>query len=248
MGAALERALAGADATVIAVEATAGTTNSGAIDELAAIADVCERDGLWLHVDGAYGAAALADPAARPLFAGIERIDSFVVDPHKWLFSTLDSAAIVYRDQAHAVAALTQHGEYLDAVDRPDEPNASDLAIHLTRRARGLPLWFSLAVNGTDAYADAVAHGMRLARDTAALIEAAPELELLLEPELSTVLFRRRWLGARRLSPPVGRAAGVRTRRSTVPTTWAREFALRLCFVSPRTTLDDVRAVLATLA
>ena len=156
------------------------------------IAEICDRDDLWLHVDGAYGGAALADPAARPLFAGIERADSFVVDPHKWLFASLDCAAIVYRDSAIARAANTQHAEYLDAVGQGAEPNASDLAIHMTRRARGLPLWFSLAVNGTAAYERAVAHGLQLARDAAALIERAPELELLTEPELSIVVFRRR--------------------------------------------------------
>ena len=142
----------------IGVVATGGTTNAGIIDDLAGVGEVARERSLWFHVDGAYGCAALFAPSIRSRFDGIEMVDSYVVDPHKWLFAPFDCAALVYREPRLAKAVHTQDASYLDVLhtDTPDEWNPSDYAYHLTRRARGLPLWFSLAVNGTDAYRDAI--------------------------------------------------------------------------------------------
>ena len=104
-------------APVFAISATAGTTNLGMVDDLAGLADVAEREGLWLHVDGAYGGAALLSPLGRPALAGLERVQSMVVDPHKWLFAGYDCCALLYRDVRIARAAFTQTAEYLDAVE-----------------------------------------------------------------------------------------------------------------------------------
>ena len=147
--------------------------------------------GAWFHVDAAYGGAAMAVPRVRPLFDGIEQADSFVVDPHKWLFAPFDCAALLYREPAIARATHTQHAEYLDVVTEQPHWNPSDYAYHLSRRARGLPFWFSLATHGTDAYAAAVAVGIDLAEAAAALIRRADHLELVVEPGLSIVVFRR---------------------------------------------------------
>ena len=142
---------------VFAVAATAGTTNLGTIDDLAGVADVCGERGLWLHVDGAYGLGALCAPSVRERFAGIERADSFIVDPHKWLFAPFDSCALVYREPAYGRAAHRQLASYLESLYADDAAfNPSDYGVHLTRRPRGLPFWFSLAVHGTDAYTEAV--------------------------------------------------------------------------------------------
>ena len=169
-GRVLAQAVAGLDPEeVVAVVATAGATNNGAFDDLAAVADVCGQHGLRLHVDGAYGGAALLSPRTRPLLDGIERADSFIVDPHKMLYSTFDCAALVYRDRAAASCALTQTADYLAVCDGVD-PNPSDLAIHLTRRARGVPLWASVLAYGTDAYAAAVDHCVDIAAYAAARI------------------------------------------------------------------------------
>ncbi len=103
---------------VFAVVATAGTTNAGLIDDLAGVADACTAHGVWMHVDGAYGGAGLAASSVRALFDGVERADSFIVDPHKWLFAPYDSCALLYRDPASARAAHAQNANYLDLIDR----------------------------------------------------------------------------------------------------------------------------------
>jgi glutamate/tyrosine decarboxylase-like PLP-dependent enzyme len=231
---------------VCAVVVTGGTTNAGVVDDLAAAADIAETLGTWLHVDGAYGGAALCAPSVRPLFTGVERADSFIVDPHKWLFAPFDCCALVYRDPDIARAAHTQHAEYLDVLHAEPEWNPSDFAHHLSRRARGLPFWFSLATLGTDAYTEAVEATLTLTRWAARAIDDHPRVELLMEPELSVLLFRRpgwtpedyqRWSDELLLS---GTAF-------VVPTAWRGETVLRFCFVNPITTTDDVAMVLATL-
>ncbi len=152
-----------ADVDVFAAIATGGATNTGVVDDLDGVAAVCRERDLWMHVDAAYGGAAMVAPSARPLFHGIEWADSFVVDPHKWLFSPFDCAALLYRDPNLARDALTQHAGYLEVLTPSSPWNPSDLAIHMTRRVRGLPLWFSLASNGTKAYERAVERGLALA-------------------------------------------------------------------------------------
>jgi L-2,4-diaminobutyrate decarboxylase len=250
-GAGLRRAVDGLSAhdadRVFAVVVTAGTTNAGVVDDLNAAADAAAELETWFHVDGAYGLAALAAPSARGRFAGVERADSFVVDPHKWLFSPFDCAALLYREPALARAAHTQHAEYLEVLTEGQAWNPSDFAFHLSRRARGLPFWFSLATYGTRRYAEAIETSLALTRDTAALIRATDHVELVLEPELSIVVFRRiGW------SPVEYHAWSERALVDglafVVPTTWAGETLLRCCFVNPRTTLDDVRLIVDSLA
>ena len=248
-GAALTAALdayEGDPASVFAVVATGGTTNSGSIDELDAIADVCAERGLWLHVDGAYGLAALASPVQRPKFAGIERADSFGVDPHKWLFAPYDCAALVYREPALAAAAHAQHGDYLDAVDR-GEWNPWDYAYHLSRRARGLPLWFSLATYGTDAYAHAIDTTIAAAEAFADDVRSRPGFRLLMEPQLSIVLFTvDGWTYERYLE--WSRVRGKAGKWLVVPTWWQGEACLRVCVVNPRTSAAAMAPILDDLA
>jgi glutamate/tyrosine decarboxylase-like PLP-dependent enzyme len=154
------------DDGVFAVVASAGATNAGTVDDLAGVADVCAERGLWLHVDGAYGGAGLLAPSVRPLFDGIERADSFIVDPHKWLFAPYDACALLYREPSVALRAHRQEASYLDTALATPDWNPADYAFHLTRRARGLPLWFSLATYGTDAYRDAIESVLALTRSS----------------------------------------------------------------------------------
>ena len=138
--------------------ASAGATNAGTVDDLAGIADVCADRGVWFHVDGAYGGAGLVAPSVRPLYDGIERADSFIVDPHKWLFAPYDALRpALPRSRGRARDAHRQEASLPGHVPRRRRDwNPADYAYHLTRRARGLPLWFSLATYGTAAYRDAV--------------------------------------------------------------------------------------------
>ena len=175
---------------VFAVVATAGTTNLGIIDDLAGIGAAAKAREIWFHVDGAYGLAALCAPSVRSLFNGIENADSLIVDPHKWLFAPYDACALIYRAPELAREVHTQHASYLDTL-HDGNWNPSDYAIHLTRRTRGLPFWFSLAAHGTDAYSEAMEQSLEVAKYAAKKVSEHPNLELLCEPELSIVAFTR---------------------------------------------------------
>jgi len=246
--AALDRALSerGGDG-LFAVVATAGTTNLGVIDDLAGIAEVCAQRSIWFHVDAAYGGAALAAPSVRPLFDGIERCDSFIVDPHKWLFAPFDCCALLYRRPELARAAHTQQAGYLEPLQGGAEWNPSDYAIHLTRRARGLPFWFSLAAHGTEAYREAIEHTLTIARQARAEIEARPYLELLNDPDLTVLCIRRTgW------KPDDYAAWSARLLRDgaafITPTAVAGEVVTRIAIVNPRTTRADIADILGTMA
>jgi aromatic-L-amino-acid/L-tryptophan decarboxylase len=234
--------------SVCGVVATGGTTNAGIIDDLAGVAEVAREHGLWFHVDCAYGGAGLLAPSVRARYAGIEHADSIVMDPHKWWFAPFDCAALLYREPGLARAVHTQDASYLDVIhERPEDWNPTDYAYHLTRRARGLPLWFSLAVNGTDAYRDAIEAALSLTRETAELIRSAPQLELVREPELAVVLFRRRGWTAADYHAWSDRLLAEQVAFVT-PSSWEGETVARLVFMHPATTLEMVREILGAMA
>ena len=231
---------------VFCIVATAGTTNLGIIDHLDSIDDVAVERDIWFHVDGAYGLAALCAPSVRAKFDGIEYADSFIVDPHKWLFAPFDVCALIYKDPTIAKDSLAQHASYLDTLHEDDEWNPSDYAIHLTRRTRGLPFWFSLAANGTDAYKDAVEYTMMIAKKAVELIKAHPNLDLLVEPELSIVAFTRKgwqkedyqkW-SDQLLADQIG---------FVTPSSHEGKPILRFAIVNPWTNVDDLEKILDTL-
>ena len=230
---------------VFAVVATAGSTNLGIIDDLKGVGQIASERGIWYHIDGAYGLAALASPRSKALFSGIELADSFIVDPHKWLFAPFDACALIYRDPEIARAAHTQQAGYLAPLES-GQWNPSDYAIHLTRRVRGLPFWFSLATHGTDKYAESMDKTMDLARASAQLIKDHPNLELLMEPELSIVAFTRRgWQASdyqrwsdKLLVDQIG---------FVTPSSHQGEPILRFAIVNPWTSITDIKVILATL-
>jgi glutamate/tyrosine decarboxylase-like PLP-dependent enzyme len=236
-------------ADVIGVVATAGTTNAGIVDDLEGIAAVAAAHSLWFHIDGAYGgAAALFAPSTQTAFVGFDRADSFIVDPHKWLFAPFDCAALVYRQPNLAKAVHTQDAQYLEVLhtENPEEWNPSDYAFHLTRRARGLPLWFSMAVNGLDAYSDAVEAGLAIAQRAAQRIAAAPHVELVREPGLSIVLFRRP--GWAKLDYDAWSARLLHDQIAFVtPTSWEGETVARFAFLHPNTTVGMIDEILASM-
>ena len=249
-GAALRAAIQadGHPESLAAVVATAGTTNAGIVDDLAGIATVAREHDMWVHVDGAYGGAGLFAPSVRPAYDGIEHCDSFVVDPHKWLFAPYDCAALLYRDPAVARSVHRQDASYLDVIhDNPAEWNPTDYAYHLTRRARGLALWFSLAVHGVSAYTEAIEAAIRLARQAAADIRARRYLELVREPELSVVLFRRPGWTPEQYTRWADQLLADQL-AFMPPTAWEGETVARFAFLHPQTPLALVGEILDRMA
>lgn len=233
--------------TFFAVVATSGTTNFGIVDDLASVAEVCREFGIWFHVDGAYGGAGLAAESVRHLYEGIEHCDSFIVDPHKWLFAPFDCCALLYRDPALARAAHTQHASYLDVLTDAPDWNPTDYSVGLTRRARGLPFWFSLATHGTSAYSAAVERTLEVTRFAAAEIARRDHLEVVRDPDLSVVVFRRLGWTAGQYQEWSDRLLAEEF-AFVVPTSHAGETLTRFAIVNPRTSEDDIVAILDTMA
>jgi aromatic-L-amino-acid decarboxylase len=229
---------------VAAIVCTSGTTNAGIIDDLAGVGEIARQRDWWFHVDGAYGGSGIFARSLRDKYAGVEQADSFILDPHKWLFTPFDCCALIYRQPELARAVHTQDASYLDVIHVSEgEWNPTDYAHHLTRRARGLPLWFSMAVYGLDAYREAIEIAVRLARDTADLIKATPHLELILEPDLGVVLFRRvgwepadynKW----------AQALHDEEIAFVPPTKWEGETVGRFAFLHPETSMELVKEIL----
>jgi glutamate/tyrosine decarboxylase-like PLP-dependent enzyme len=182
----------------------------------------------------------------REIFAGIERADSLVVDPHKWLFAPFDCCALVYRKPELARRAHTQQAGYLEVIKARDDWNPSDYAIHLTRRVRGLPFWFSLAAHGTAAYSEAIESVLSVARAAVAEIDGRPHLERVHDPMLSVLAFRRiGW------EPADYHSWSNRLLEEgyafVMPTQHRGETIARFAIVNPRTTIDDIRGILDTM-
>jgi glutamate/tyrosine decarboxylase-like PLP-dependent enzyme len=250
---ALEQALDGPEGEgLFAVVASAGSTLCGAVDDLAGLGRVCRERGIWLHIDGSYGLPAILVESTRPLFDGIELADSFVVNPHKWLFAPYDASALVYRDGADATRAHAWSAPFLEVLQPPSEAAGESFdpkhyAIHLSRRARGLPLWFSLAAHGTKAIAAGVESCIEVTRAAAERIRDSERLELFTEPALSVLVFRRRGWG---MQDYVALHHRLREAELAVfaPTEIEGEALARLCVINPATTLADVEVVLDAMA
>jgi glutamate/tyrosine decarboxylase-like PLP-dependent enzyme len=233
-----------ADADVVGLVCTSGTTNAGIVDDLAGVGAIAKAHGWWFHVDGAYGGSGIFARSLKPKYAGLGQADSFILDPHKWLFTPFDCCALIYREPELARATHTQDASYLDVIHTSDgEWNPTDYAYHLTRRARGLPLWYSLAVYGLDAYREAIEVAVQLARDTAALIKTTPHLELIHEPDLGIVLFRR--LGWKGVDYDAWAQALLAEGVAFIPPTkWEGETVGRFAFLHPHTPMALVQEIL----
>jgi aromatic-L-amino-acid decarboxylase len=230
----------------VAIVATAGTTSTGAVDPLREIAGIAQAYGLWLHVDGAYG--ALAALAAPGLFAGLSQADSVSLDAHKWLYQPLDCGALLYRDAGTARRTFAYTGEYARSLTGdPVEGFAFfEESLELSRRFRALKLWLSLRYHGVARFRAAIHADLRHAQLLARLVQAEPALELLAPVELSTVCFR--WKDAPETEVDQRNAAILRevSRRGRVYLSNASvrgAFALRACIVNHRTTDADITAV-----
>ncbi|WP_228454511.1 pyridoxal phosphate-dependent decarboxylase family protein, partial [Streptomyces alkaliphilus] len=248
-----------------AVIATAGTTGTGAVDPLPELAAVCRAEDLWLHTDGAMGAAARIAPHGRELLPGLEFSDSVTVDPHKWFFQPYDTGCVLLRDPdllrrsfAMARYGLDVEAGYLDAsrCESPTSPasgevNLSDYGIQLSRSLRALRLWLSFKTFGVGAFREAVAHGMRLAEHAGRRIDEAPDLEPVTPPGLGVLTFRCRphngpTPGPRLdlLQTRVSEEVVAKGEAMILTTRLRGERVLRLCTINPRADEADIDATL----
>lgn len=231
------------------VVASAGTTNTGAVDPLAELADVASRHGLWFHVDGSYGAVAAALPEEAPRFAGIDRADSLATDPHKWLFQPYDIGCTFVRRPGALLRTFAMAPEYLkDTAAASGETGFGNLGPELTRRARGLKLWLTFRIHGAAALRGAVRRGIELAREAETLLRLdSGRYEVVTPANLAIVTFALRGASAAEHEAAAKRLAAEGF--ATLSTTSLRgRSVLRLCTLNPLTTTDDLAGTLDRIA
>ena len=235
----------------IAVCANAGTAGTGAIDPLGPLSDFCSREGVWLHVDAAYGGFALVTPDGKQLLAGIERADSVGIDAHKWFFQPYEAGALMVKNATHLEDAFAiGHDVLQDTVWGANHPNFADRGLQLSRTARALKIWMSVQTFGMAGFREAVQKGLDLARRAEAYVEASPVLELMTPVSLGVVCFR--------VNPGDGRdehRLDDINRNVLAQVFWDElaffsstslkgVFSLRMCIVNHTTTWEDVRMTL----
>ena len=257
---ALEQAIATDGASSLrpfCVIATAGTTNAGTVDPLNELADLCEHKGLWFHVDGAYGAAAMLTQTGRKLLQGIERADSLAVDPHKWLFQPFEIGCCLVRDERWLALTFSERPEYLQDtwadVDPEREINFGERGVQLSRGFRALKLWMTVKVFGEEALRAAIQKGIDNANCAEIILRELKCFEIVTPAQLGVVTFR--------FIPPPGAAissnalttaiydANRERGHSMLTTTSIRgQTVLRVCTINPRTTEADLSSSIQLLA
>ena len=230
------------------VVATAGTTNTGAVDDLPGLADLCAAEGMWLHVDGAYGAPAALCPAGAAVLRGMERADSLVVDPHKWLFQPYDIGCLLVRRPGALDRAFHMTPEYLlDVRGVTAEVDFRNRSLELSRRSRALKLWLTIRVHGLAAIRDAIARGIDMAERAERMVRADDRFTVVTPAQLGIVTFALR--GASHADHTTRAGAVGATGYAAVTTTLLQgRSVLRLCTINPTTTEEDVAGTLARLA
>ncbi len=230
------------------VVATAGTTNTGAVDELGALAELCAAEGMWLHVDGAYGAPAALAPSGRAVLEGLARADSLVLDPHKWLFQPYDIGCLFVRSPGALAQAFAMTPEYLvDTLAGTGQVDFRDRTLELSRRARALKLWLTFRTHGAAAIRAAIARGIELAEFAERCVRNDPRYEVVTPAQLAIVTFAL--VGADGDEHARRAAALAEDGFAAVSSTTLRgRSVLRLCTINPRTREDDVVQTLERLA
>ncbi len=234
-----------------AIIASAGTTNTGAVDPIAELAQIAAAERIWLHVDGAYGGFFQLTDRGQQLFAGIERADSITLDPHKGMFLPYGTGALLVRDGSHLRAAHEVHGPYLqDLAPEADIPNFSDYSAELSRDARGLRVWLPIVLHGLGAFREALNEKLDLARYAYEALSQIPSLEVPWEPELSIVAFR---VGAGENQASNAATADLlrrinATRRFVLSSTVVDgRFTIRIAVLSFRTHHDRIEELIDTI-
>jgi aromatic-L-amino-acid decarboxylase len=239
--------------TPFLVVGNAGTTNTGAVDDLGALADFARAEGLWFHVDGAYGGFFALTDEGRTILAGIDRSDSVILDPHKGLFLPYGTGCLLVRDggalkRAHALTA-----EYLPAMREEEEfVDFCQISPELSRDWRGLRVWLPLRLHGLARFRENLREKLALARAAADALRRMPEIEILAEPQLSIVAFRRVWPGrgteeTNAANRRILDAVNARGRVHVTGTMLGAVFAIRICVLSFRTHRDRIEMAIEDL-
>lgn len=235
------------------IVANAGTTNAGAIDPLNEIADFCAAEGLWMHVDGAYGGSAALSPSGRKALDGLNRADSLSIDPHKWMFQPYEMGCAIVRNQAYLKDTFRVSAEYLKIMEQSaEQPNFSDYGVQLTRGFRALKLWMSLKAFGVPAFREAIEAGIRMAEETEARLRQNSAWEIITPACLGIVTFRWTVEGMAEkdldaLNAKISSDLIMSGYAMLSPTVMSGKLVLRMCTINPRTTLDDIHGTIRAM-
>ena len=239
--------------TPFLVAASAGTTNTGAVDDLDALADFAEKESLWLHTDAAYGGFFVLTARGRVALSGLQRADSIVLDPHKGLFMPYGSGCLLVKDpgtlrRSHSVSAHYMPGMQ----DDPDSVDFCEISPELSRNFRGLGIWLAVKLCGLAAFRASLDEKLDLAREACAAVAAIPGMEIVAEPQLSLFAFRYTVPGAsraemNRLNRDLMDRVNARQRVLLTGTLLGEDFAIRMCILSFRTHADRIRMALEDL-
>ncbi|WKN30799.1 aminotransferase class V-fold PLP-dependent enzyme [Porifericola rhodea] len=236
------------------VIANAGTTNTGAIDPMVEIREVCNQYNLWMHVDGAYGAAAVLSQEGKLALNGISLADSITLDPHKWLFQPYEMGCLLVKDKRYLSITFTKEASYLQDAqnDEKTELNFSNKGIQLTRNFRALKLWMSLKVFGLGAFSEAIAHSFSLVSLAEKLLSELPNWLIVTRPSLGILTFRFQPQEcsveeADKLNMAIVSELMKSTYAMLSSTRLQGLFVLRMCIINPRTTISDVENTIHTM-
>nr|WP_025667222.1 aspartate aminotransferase family protein [Aquimarina megaterium] len=232
--------------------ASAGTTNTGTVDPLDEIANICQEENLWMHVDGAYGGAAILANKGKKLLKGIERADSLTVDPHKWFFQPYEIGCLLVKDHNWLSGTFSEKPEYLrDIEGNESEINFYDHGIQLTRRFRALKFYMSLKTFGLESFRKAIQYNIDLAEQTENILRKSTYWEITSPATLAIINFRYHPIGYQlseeeldRINQNISKKIVDSREAILVTTVLQGQIVLRMCLINPRTTIDDIKSTL----
>ncbi len=232
--------------------ASAGTTNTGTVDPLDKIADICEEESLWFHIDGAYGGAAILSEKGAKALRGIERADSLTVDPHKWFYQPYEIGCLLVKDASWLSGTFSEKPEYLrDIEGNESEINFYDYGIQLTRRFRALKFYMSIKTYGLDAFKDAVSYNIKLADDVEKMLRKSRNWEIISPATLAVINFRYNPIGydltekeIDELNQKISQKIMESREAFLVTTILNKQVVLRMCLINPKTTMQHIKETL----
>ncbi len=232
--------------------ASAGTTNTGTVDPLCDIADICEEENLWFHIDGAYGGAAILSKKGAKILKGIERADSLTVDPHKWFYQPYEIGCLLVKNSEWLSDTFSEKPEYLrDIEGNESEINFYDYGIQLTRRFRALKFYMSIKTYGLNTFKEAVAYNIKLAERTEKMLRKSRKWEIISPATLAVINFRYNPIGLNlsekeldALNQEISKRIVASKEALLVTTILNNQVVLRMCLINPKTTLDDIKETL----